>query len=552
MIDQPVRPTVRRDPGRPPVAAAVHRLVEVRPRAPLRPGAARLLVLLAAFVCAACGLVYELELVALGGALLGDPVTQASVVLSVMVFAMGVGSLLAKRFTRRPATSFAVVEGILALIGGLSGLVLYTCWAWPGGCRIVTVVLACLIGLLIGAEIPLLMTLIQRIRRQDAGRAVADLFAADYVGALVGGLAFPFLLLPTLGQAAGALLTGAVNALAGAVVALRLFRDELPRRSRLLLWAGLGVVLAVLATAAACTEDIERAARRELYGAEVRSARQTHYQEIVLVGGTSASGGSPLRLYRDGRLTVCGADVARYRRALVRPALAGPHSRVLVLGGGDGVALHEALLDPGVRRADVVEADPALTRLARTDPGLTAVNGHALGDPRVRVETAAVLGWLRTAATGGRSGAAGTGGAYDVVVADLPDPGQEQSAALYSEEFYALAARLLGPGGRLAVHAGQAGPSGSPAARRFWTVEATVRAAGLRTLPYAAWTGGPRCGGRSVRSGPSEPTEPFEQGFVLAARRPQALPSHATGFRPLEAHRPHPGPSAATLLHPLR
>ena len=71
------------------------------------------------------------------------------------------------------------------------------------------------IGVLIGAEIPLLMTLIQRIRRQDAGGAVADLFAADYVGALVGGLAFPFLLLPVLGQLTGALLTGAVNAVAG-------------------------------------------------------------------------------------------------------------------------------------------------------------------------------------------------------------------------------------------------------------------------------------------------------------------------------------------------
>jgi spermidine synthase len=59
----------------------VQRLRRLEPQHPpgrLRPGAARMLVLLAAFACAACGLVYELELVALGGRLSGDSVTQTS------------------------------------------------------------------------------------------------------------------------------------------------------------------------------------------------------------------------------------------------------------------------------------------------------------------------------------------------------------------------------------------------------------------------------------------------------------------------------------------
>ncbi len=247
----------------------------------IHPRAARPLVLLAAFVCAACGLVYELELVSLGGYLLGDSMTQTSVVLSVMVFAMGVGSLLAKRLTRRPATSFALVECALALVGGVSVLALYSCWAWLDRYRATTaglVGMTFVIGTLIGAEIPLLMTLIQRIRREDAGRAAADLFAADYVGALIGGLAFPFLLLPTFGQATGALLTGAVNALAGAAVVLGLFRDEPPPRARLLLWTGCGLVLVTLAVAAAFTGAIERAARHALYGAQIRFAAQTRHQ----------------------------------------------------------------------------------------------------------------------------------------------------------------------------------------------------------------------------------------------------------------------------------
>ena len=293
----------------------------------VRRGPARLLVLLAAFVCGACGLVYELELVALGGHLRGDPVTQTSVVLSVMVFAMGMGSLLAKPFTCRPATSFAVVESVLALVGGLSGVALYACWAWLGQCRVVPVALAGLIGLLVGAEIPLLMTLMQRVRRQDAGCAVADLFAADYVGALVGGLAFPFLLLPVFGQAAGALLAGGINAVAGGVMVLWLFRDESAPRTRLLLWTGCGLVLAALTAAAVGTGALERAARHTRYGGEVRFAEMSDRHEGVLTGPQSGTG---LRLL-DGRPMGCDAAGQRSRQAPVMSATVGPRGRVLVL-----------------------------------------------------------------------------------------------------------------------------------------------------------------------------------------------------------------------------
>lgn len=119
-------------------------------------------VLAVVFVCAACGLVYELELVALASYLIGDSVTQASVVLSVMVFAMGVGSLLAKRLRCRAAVGFGLVEAGLALVGGCSAMVLYAAFAWLGESRYVLVAFSLAIGVLIGAEIPLLMSLIQR------------------------------------------------------------------------------------------------------------------------------------------------------------------------------------------------------------------------------------------------------------------------------------------------------------------------------------------------------------------------------------------------------
>lgn len=503
---------------------------------PVRQRAGRFLVLATVFVCAACGLVYELELVALASYLIGDSVKQASVVLSVMVFAMGVGSLLAKRLRLRAAVGFGLLEAALALVGGCSALVLYAAFAWLGESRYALVGFSLAIGVLIGAEIPLLMTLIQRISRraeQDAGGTVADLFAADYVGALVGGLAFPFLLLPWLGQLTSALLTGAVNAVAGGAMVLWLFGRDLTARERGLLVVANLAVLGVLATATVLADDFERSVRRAVYGERVRVAVQTDVQEVVLTGGR----GAPPELFLDGRLRVSGRDEHRYHRGLVHPAMSGPHARVLVLGGGDGLAVREVLRHGGVESVTVMELDPGVVRLARHDPALTRLNGHAYEDPRVRVVYGDAFARLREAAV--------TGAAYDVVISDLPDPGITASTKLYSAEFYGMAGRVLGDGGRLVVHAGPM------ASRRhtFWTVDATLRAAGFTTRPYRA-TG--RLSG--FASGPDRSTDrgavPHDWGFFLAARG-QAPPDPGTvaDVRPVPGPRPE-GLSPSTLVHP--
>ncbi|WP_327703700.1 polyamine aminopropyltransferase [Streptomyces decoyicus] len=567
MIDRP-EPVL---PGTPGVPEAM-----TPARLPVPAGPGRLLVLAVVFVCAACGLVYELELVALATYLVGDSVTQASVVLSVMVFAMGVGALLAKRLRCRAAVGFGAIEAGLALVGGCSAMALYACFAWFGQSRSALVGFSLAIGILIGAEVPLLMTLIQRVRRQDAGGAVADLFAADYVGALVGGLAFPFLLLPSFGQLTGALITGGVNAVAGGVLVLWLFRRDLSGRARWALFAANALVLALLAAGMMLAAPFERAARQAVYGSSARVAVQTGIQEVVMTGGTGAGAGAgrgrkgsggPLALYLDGRLRVSAENEFRYHEALVHPAMAGgPHRRVLVLGGGDGLAVREILHHRSVRSVTVVELDPGVLKLARTDPGLSRLNHRSLGDPRVHVVTADAFDWLRQQ---GRRGRRAT--PYDVIVSDLPDPGIAASTKLYSQEFYGLAARLLAPDGRLVVHAGPP----VERARLYWTVESTLRSVGLATVPYrlsgrpAGFSGGPD---RTVDAAPLDAEVPAAGpptgrdrywGFVLAARHPprfglapDAPPPAGIGREELQAGRRGeardrmPGLPASTLMHP--
>lgn len=400
---------------------------------------------------------------------MGDTVGHASTVLAVMVCAMGVGALLAKRWQPRAAIGFAVVELVLALLGGLSVLALYATFAWLKVYGVGVPVVAAVLGVLIGAEIPLLMTLLQRIRRQDAGSAVADLFAADYLGALVGGLAFPFLLLPLLGHMRGALVVGVVNALTGAGVVLWLFRREISRRARAGLALATAVVVAALLATLGLVAPFEVVARQALYAAPVVRALDTPYQEIVVTEGVTLRGDPELRLYLNGDLQFSSTDEYRYHEALVHPAMTGTHDRVLVLGGGDGMAAREVLRHDDVAGVTQVELDPAMTDLATGWDRMRELNDDSLLDPRVDVVPADAFAWLRTARE-----------RYDVVVVDMPDPDSVGTAKLYSQEFYSLLTNVLAPGARVVVQAGS--PSWAP--NTFWCIEAGMRAAGLQTLPY--------------------------------------------------------------------
>ncbi|ASU77258.1 spermidine synthase [Actinopolyspora erythraea] len=435
-----------------------------------RPGPARFAVLLAVFVCSACGLVYELALVALGSYLIGNSVGQASIVLSLMVFAMGIGALVAKPLQRRAAVSFVVVELVLALLGGLSVLGLYAAFAWLSLYTPMLIVTSLVLGTLIGAEIPLLMVLLQRIRRQEAGSAVADMFAADYVGALIGGLAFPFLLLPLLGQVRGALLVGMLNAAAGLGLILTVYRVELGKRLVALLTALVVLIGGVLGGAFALSGRFETTARQALYDDPVVHAERSKYQEIVLTRSRSLSGRTDTRLFLNGDLQFSSVDERRYHEALVHPAMVGNPSNVLILGGGDGLALREVLRYPEVERVTLVELDPAVLRLGRQDPRLTSLNEHAFDDPRVSTVAADAFSWLRR-----------NGERYDAILVDMPDPDSTETAKLYSTEFYSLVRRSMAEGARVNVQAGS--PYFAPEA--YWCVEASMRQAGLATVPYS-------------------------------------------------------------------
>ena len=410
---------------------------------------------------AACGLIYELVAGALASYLLGDSVTQFSTVIGTYLFAMGIGSWLSRFIGRGLVTRFVLIELLVGVIGGFSSLVLFLAFAYTDAFRPVLYATVILIGILVGLEIPLLMRILKD--RFDFKDVVSNVLTFDYIGALFASLLFPLLLVPRLGLVRSAILFGIVNVLVG-LWSTWLFRDVLPRR-RALQMLGF-VALAVLSAALWQGQRITTLAEEGMYADPIILARDTRYQRIVLT-----SWKDDLRLYLNGHLQFASRDEYRYHEALVHPGLAAARSRasVLVLGGGDGLAVREILRYPDVRQVTLVDLDAGMTSLFRTHSRLTALNDRSLNDPRVRVINADAFTWLDQQST-----------QFNYVVIDFPDPSNYHVGKLYTSAFYRLVKQHLAPGAFLTVQ------STSPmfARQSFWSIVATLEGAGLRTSPY--------------------------------------------------------------------
>jgi spermidine synthase len=433
----------------------------------------RFLILFTAFVCSACGIIYELALISVGSYLVGSSIVQTSLVISVVLSAMGLGALAAKRFLKHPVEAFVGVELTLGLVGAASIPILYAAFAWLDIYTPVLLIAALLIGMLIGAEIPLLMSLVQMVRRQDAGEAVADLSAADYGGSLIGGLAFPFLLLPIFGLTDAAIAAAFLNLLAGtALVGWRL-RSWLGFRSRVGVTVASVTTLVALSVIATTAAQIEVNARQSLYQDPIVFSQDTAYQQIVMTEAAALPfEQADTRLFLNGDLQFSSVDEYRYHESLVHPAMNGDRANVLVLGGGDGLAVREILRYPDVESVTLVELDPAVVELARTNEALTTLNDNAFADPRVETISADAFSWVRSKLAAPQR--------FDAIVIDFPDPDNVDVAKLYSQEMYGMTARLLAPNGRMAVQAG------SPyfVADAYWSIVKTIETTGLDVTPY--------------------------------------------------------------------
>lgn len=448
---------------------------------------ANALLLLATFIIAVCGLIYELLAGTVSSYLLGDSVYQFSLVIGLFMASMGIGSFLSRYISGRVAETFIGIQLTTGLIGGYSAIVLFYAFAYLDNYQPFLLLLSVVIGTLVGLEIPLVMRLLKEYRILRLN--VSNVLTADYIGALAASLLFPLVLLPQLGLLRSALLFGLFNVFV-AGLGLYIFKATLTAYRKLVVSAILAAFFLTLGFVYA--NAIDGFFQSRLYSGEIIFAETTPYQNIVI-----SRDGEVMSLFINGQLQFNTLDEYRYHEALVHPAmaLASRRRNILVLGGGDGLAVREILKYPEVKDVALVDLDPAMTGLFRGNPLLARLNDQALQDSRVDIVNQDAWKFLE-----------GNKRFYDVVIIDLPDPNDTALSKLYSRGFYSLVAKHLGAEGVMVTQA----TSPLFAREAFWCIAQTVQAAPSPTrlngkldiLPYHVYV--PTFG---------------EWGFVLASSR---------------------------------
>lgn len=418
------------------------------------------LVYFSILVVAICGIIYELIIGAVSSYLWGDSVYYFSVTIGLYMSAMGLGAFLSRFLKSALFDWFVGSEILVGLIGGSSSLLLFWAYTSTDAYEYAFVLITVLIGVFVGVEIPLLIRILEA--QESLRLNVANVLTYDYIGGLVGALLFPLLLLPKLGLLRTAMLLGILNLL----VALLNFihhRKLLKNLYPMLVLSGL--ICFWLGYCFWHAPQLQYALEQRLYRDNVVLARQTPYQNLTLTQWHK-----DIRLFINGGLQFSSLDEYRYHESLVHvPMAAVPQAkRVLILGGGDGLAVRE-LLKYKQAQITLVDIDPVMTEVFRSEPLLTQLNQNSLNDERVTILHQDAFKFVEQDTQ-----------FYDVVLIDLPDPSNTALSKLYSRGFYELVKRRLSLQGVLVTQ------STSPffAPQAYWCIHNTLQSADMNVFPY--------------------------------------------------------------------
>jgi len=420
---------------------------------------------LSILIVALCGIAYELIIAAVSSYLLGNSVYQFSITIGLFMFAMGVGSYISRFFNKDLVRTFVIIEIIIALVGGVCSMTLFIVFAHtPSLYQLAMYSTIIIIGSLVGIEIPLLTRILAT--QKSIKDALAEVFSLDYLGALIGSLVFPLLLLPHLGLVRSSFAVGILN-IAVAILNVWVFRAYWKKPARVL-WCSAILCVGLVAAIVAGTR-LTRFVEQKLYFDEIVFRHQSAYQRVIL---TKSSLNQQHRLYIDGHIQFAEQDEHRYHEALVHPCMSqnAPAKRILILGGGDGMGVREVFKWEGVEKVDMIDIDPAITKVCSEVEAIAKLNERAFDDPRLTVYHMDAFTFVRD----------NVKEPYDRIIIDLPDPHNEVLNKLYSREFYGILKKAVREDGAIVSQCS------SPFMTRkvYWCIAHSMEAAGLTVKSY--------------------------------------------------------------------
>ena len=420
------------------------------------------LLMITTLMISGCSIIYEVLISSVSSYLVGDSIRQFSITIGLYMSAMGIGSYISRYVKKRLFDWFVFIEIAVGIIGGLTTIILFMAHIYLETYMLIMYVHIILIGILVGLEIPLLTRIIEE-NSPNLRMTLSTLFSFDYIGGLIGSIAFPLVLLPQLGYFTTSFLTGSINIAVALVIVLK-YKSSIKRGTVFTVISVISLVIMFLGTI--FSSDIARNIESNLYRDQVVFSKQTKYQKIVMTKHKD-----DLRLFINGNLQFSSSDEYRYHESLVHiPMMASANKEnILVLGGGDGLAVREILKYDEVDKITLVDLDDEMVNLCKNDKQVTKINEGALSSSKLEVIITDAYKYLEECRE-----------YYDVIIIDLPDPNNEGLNKLYTNVFYRLASNRLSKGGVMSVQ------STSPyyASEAFWCINKTIREEGLNVEPY--------------------------------------------------------------------
>lgn len=422
----------------------------------------RRILFLALFATGLSGIVAEYCFATLSTYFVGDSVKQWSIVISLMLFSMGIGSRITKSFDGNVFKLFVFTEFTLSVVVSFSAVTTYYLASQIEYIAIYIYTMSIVTGTLIGMELPLAMRLNNDF--QSLKLNVANVLEKDYYGSLIGGLFFVFIGLPYLGLTYTPFILGFIN-LFVAILLLIFFKSKLNKNEQKTLFSIAGLLVVILILGNIFSKNIILHAEQTKYKDKIAFQEQSIYQKIVVTKWKN-----DYWLYLNDNLQFSSFDEPMYHEVLIHPAmqiLQRPKN-ILILGGGDGCAARELLKYPTTDKITLIDLDKKLTDLFTNQKELTTINDNALKNDKVTVINQDAFTYISE-----------TKNFFDFIIIDLPDPRNVELSRLYSKEFYELCRLRLTPKGGLVTQAGS--PYYTPYA--FKCIEKTIESANFRVLP---------------------------------------------------------------------
>jgi spermidine synthase len=414
------------------------------------------------FATGLSGIVAEYILATSASYFLGDSVFQWTMILSLMLFAMGLGSRYSRWIVKNLIETYVVLELILSLIATFSVILIYTFMTFLAEIDLMIYAMSMLLGFLIGMEIPLVTRINSEYETLNTN--ISGMMENDYYGSLIGGLFFAFIGISFLGLTYTPFVVGSINLIV-ALCVLYYFRDLMRKDlfKKLRLVGGALIVVFVLGLV--FSKQIVFYGNQTRFNEKIVFSEQTPYQQITITQWRDN-----YQLYLNQGKQLSTFDEWMYHEPLVHPVMGltkGPVD-VLVMGAGDGCAIRELLKYSRLRSVELVDLDSMMTKIGKEHPIFRKMNDGAYFSDKVHVTNADAFNFLET---GNHK--------YDVIIADFPDPRTVEINKLYSYEFYSLCKQSLKKNGVFITQ------STSPyyTTHTFRCIEKTMQYAGFNTLP---------------------------------------------------------------------